>query len=355
MNKRNILPLLFSSVLFVACSNEITPEEQRNPMFGYTDGEEPVPVMFSISEQHDFTRSATSIVQFTSGEAVKVCVSTDEGTSYTPYDFTAAATGQNVTLNPPTGDNPRPYFPVGSGTSVEAYAYYPASGSMYSTVGDNTVFTVASVQTEDGDYKDSDLMYASNRTITKGSSTGTELAMAHQMVQLKISATAQSGSDLTVYKVKVNAKNSVVFAPNTATITSTREAKADITALTAAGTGYICIPVQKINDITIKIETDAAGTADKTATFSFTSTDDFVAGSSYPINLTISAAQLGATTAISDWNGQASVTYAPSGDLTIDPVTAQTYKGSAYTAEDMSSLVVVKKGETILDYGTDYL
>ena len=330
MKKRNILPMLFGSVLLAACTSDITPEEKQNPIFGYSDINEPIPVLFSVSEQHDFTRSATSVVTFNDDEEIKVFVKPDDSDTYTDYIYTTdteTPAQTNVSLTPPAEP---PYFPAGSGTTVDAYAYYPASGTMYSTEGSNTIFTVASNQTDPDDYKASDLMYAANRTITKGSSAGTDLLMAHKMVQLKITAAAQTGSGLTIHKVKVNAKNSVIFAPNTTTVTSTQDAKADITALTAAGTGYICIPVQKINDITIKIETDAAGSADKTAEFSFTSADEFVAGCSYPINLTINTSQLGLATAISDWNGMASVNYTPTGDLAIvvDNSYDLTYSGS---------------------------
>ena len=332
--KKSYLRLLYLplAAALTACSSDLATEQQ-NPIFGMTGDDEPVPVAFSVSAQHtgDFTRSTESIVTFTSGEAVKVCVSTDGGSSYTGYDFTAAATGQNVNLNAPAGD--KPYFPAGTATTVQAYAYYPATAASAAT------FSVADDQTSDANCKASDLMYAAVRTITKGSDAGTNLQMSHLMAQLHLNVT---GVGLTVNRVLVNAKRSVTFTPSDGTATATGTAS-DIVAATAAGDAYVCIPVQPINTVTIKVETGSAGDNATTATFTFTSANDFAAGKSYPINLTVNATSLGTTTAISDWNGQQSVTYAPTGDLTIDPISEVTYNGSAYTPT-----LVVKKGDTTL-------
>ena len=331
-----ILPLLLAAVLVAACSSDIAPEEPQNPLFGPTDSDEPVPVEFRVSAQHtgDFTRATESIVQFTSGEPVKVCVSTDGGSNYTGYDFTAAATGQNVALNAPSGDAAKPYFPAGSSSTVKAYAYYPATAA--------ATFTVQDDQTTDNNYKASDLMYSADapQTITKGNTESANLSMRHLMAQLKITAAAQTGSGLSVNRVLVSAKKSVTFTPASGTATATGD-NGDIVALTAAGTGYILIPVQQISNVQIKIETGTAGDAATTATFTFGATDNFEAGNSYPIDLTISAAQLGGTTSISDWNGQQPVNYAPTGDLTIEPISPVTYDNTA-----KRPIVVVRKAGT---------
>ena len=344
-----ILPLLLAAVVVAACSSDITPEEPQNPLFGPTDSDEPVPVEFRVSAQHtgDFTRATESIVTFTSGEAVKVCVSTDGGDNYTPYDFTADETAQSTDLSAPTtGD--KPYFPAGSTSSVKAYAYYPASaaddaeGSPVLT--SSTTFSVQDDQTSEAGYKASDLMYCANQTITKPTTSAT-LSMAHKMAQLKITAQAQTGSGLSVNRVLVSAKKSVTFTPASGTATATGD-NGDIVALTATGTGYILIPVQQISNVQIKIETGTAGDAATTATFTFGATDNFEAGNSYPIDLTISAAQLGGTTSISDWNGQQPVNYAPTGDLTIEPISPVTYDDTA----KQPTVVVRKAGTDITSY-----
>ena len=343
------IPLLLAAVVVAACSSDIAPEEPQNPLFGPTDSDEPVPVEFRVSAQHtgDFTRATESIVTFTSGEAVKVCVSTDGGTTYTGYDFTAAATGQSVALNAPSGDAAKPYFPAGSSSTVKAYAYYPATAADVEgtpALTGTATFTVQDDQTNDANYKASDLMYCANQTITKPTTSAT-LSMAHKMAQLKITASAQTGSGLSVNRVLVSAKKSVTFTPASGTATATGD-NGDIVALTAAGTGYILIPVQQISNVQIKIETGTAGDAASTATFTFGSTDNFEAGNSYPIDLTISAAQLGGTTSISDWNGQQPVNYAPTGDLTIEPISPVTYDNTA----KQPTVVVRKAGTDITSY-----
>ena len=324
------------------CTDSFRENDYPRP-WGNSEGDDDdlVPVEFTLSSQrnHDFTRAESSIVSFNSGETIKVFVSTNGGSSYTDYDYTTAAAGQEVGLTAPA---PPPYFPDGPASTVQAYAYYPA------TAGASATFSVADNQTSDAAYKSSDLMYAANRTITKGSSEGTKLQMAHKMVQLCITASAASGSDLSIYKVKVNAKKSVTFTPADGTATATGD-NGDVIALTQAGTGYVLIPPQLINNVTIKIETDEVGSSQGTATFGFASTSSFEAGNSYSLDLTVSPSQLGTTTAITDWNGAGSVVIGATGDLTIGAISAETYDGTAHTPG-----LTVKKGETTLTLGSDY-
>ena len=320
------------------CTDSFRENDYPRP-WGYSEGDDDdlVPVEFTLSSQrnHDFTRAESSIVSFNSGETIKVFVSTDGGSSYTGYDYTTAAAGQEVGLTAPASP---PYFPNGVASTVQAYAYYPA------TAGASATFSVADNQTSDAAYKSSDLMYAANRTITKGSSEGTKLQMAHKMVQLCITASAASGSDLSIYKVKVNAKKSVTFTPADGTATTTGD-NGDVIALTQAGTGYVLIPPQLINNVTIKIETDEVGSAQGTATFGFASTSSFEAGNSYSLDLTVSPTQLGTTTAITDWNGAGSVVIGATGNLTIcDLVDKTPYTGTAQTP----SFTVKKNGVTLV-------
>jgi hypothetical protein len=306
-----------------ACTSDMPFEEMTVPEQVISAVEDLVPVEFSASTGCDLTRAATSIVTFTSGEAVKVCVRPGGASDYTGYDFTAATSSQNVTLNAPAAPAAKPYFPPGEGTTVEAYAYYPA------TAGSAATFSVADNQTTNANYKASDLMYAANRTITKGSTTGTLLTMQHLMAQLALTVNVAQGSGLTISSVTVVAKKSVTFTPSAGTATVTGNA-GNIIALSWAGTGYVLIPQQTISGVSIKVAT-GSGTAAETATYNFTSTDNFVAGKSYPITLTVSAQQLGATSAISDWNGQQSVVVEPTGELNFSTIAPVTYDGTAKT------------------------
>ena len=256
-----------------------------------------VPVEFSVvdSAAAQMTRATSSITTFNASEKVRVYVKPNGASSYTAYDYTTAAAGNAPSLTAPSTP---PYFPAGSSTTVQAYAYYPYNAG--------TTFSVKTDQTSNDNYKASDLMYASNRTITKGSSNGNNaLAMSHKMAQLKLVVSAASGSGLSISSVKVNAKYQVSFTASSGAATVTGSAT-DITALTAAGTGYILIPPQAINGITVKVTASS-----QTATYTFTSTNSLEAGKSYTMALTVGLNDVGVTTSISTWTGSGSVTVQP--------------------------------------------
>lgn len=325
----------------MACS-ENAEDNQQAISIGNGSNKDRVPVEFSISDKQslDFTRSATSIVTFDAGEAIKVFVKPYGASSYTGYDYTTASAGQNVNLTVPAPPAIPPYYPPGSGTTVEAYAYYPSIAS--------TTFTVQNDQTSDANYKASDLMYADHRVVTKGGTDGHDhLAMAHQMAQLKITAQAQAGSGITISEVQVIAQKSVTFVPNSANIVTTTGGTGTIKALSGAGTGYVVIPQQVINGVTIKVIT-GAGTADLIATYAFTGTGNFESGNSYTIDLTVSPDQLGFTTAINNWNGMGSVNVVPAGSLTILDASYPTktaIPAQEYTGNDITPSFIVKKGD----------
>ena len=335
MNTKHIIFLLLMASL-IACSENIEDERASIPNdIGVV--EDYIPVEFSVSDLRtiDFTRAATSIVSFDASEIVKVFVKPDGATTYTDYDYTTATAGQSVSLTAPATP---PYYPPGANTTVEAYAYYPSTAS--------TSFSVQLDQTSDANYKASDLMYADNRTVTKGATDGHDhLAMAHQMAQLAITAQAQAGSGISITRVEVIAKTDVTFDPApTATdrVTTTGSANT-IIALNGGGTGYVLIPPQIINGVVIKVVT-GAGTSDLIATYAFTGTGNFESGNSYAIDLTVSPDQLGFTTAINNWNGVGSVNVTPAGNLTISAINAQEYTGSALTPS-----FTVKKGDETVD------
>ena len=337
MNIKHTILLLLTAAL-TACSDGDDIEGKQPTPTGTDDmiGDR-VPVAFTVSDQRniDFTRATTSIITFNANEDVKVFVKPYGATNYTSYDYKTASSGQSVGLTMPATP---PYFPPGTSTTVEAYAYYP------STAGASATFTVQDDQTSDANYKASDLMYANNRTITKGAANGNNnLQMAHQMAQLKITANGQIGSGINVTRVEVIAQKSVTFAPNNANIVTTTGATGTILALSGPGTGYIVIPPQVINGVTIKVYTGSE-TKDEIATYAFTGTGNFNSGDSYAIDLTISADQLGFTTAINNWNGVGSVNVIPSGSLTISAIPAQEYTGNA-----IKPSFTVKKGEETVD------
>ena len=337
--------LLLSMTSLIACSEGI--ENEQTPISAKKGAvEDLVPVEFSVSDQRtvDFTRAATSIITFDANEIVKVFVKPAGATSYTGYDYTTASAGQNVDLTAPSAPDTPPYYPPGEGTKVRAYAYYPSTAT--------TSFSVRGDQTSDADYKASDLMYADDREVTKNGTDGHDhLAMAHQMAQLVITVRAQDGSNINITGVEVLAKTDVTFDPDpdaTARVTTTGNVGTIIalnsTGITnSVGTGYIVIPPQIINGVTIKVKTGTEHD-DEIATYAFTGTGDFESGNSYTLDLTVSADQLGFTTSINNWNGVGSVNVTPAGNLTILSTDEKPIPAQLFTTQDIEPPFIVKKG-----------
>jgi len=325
----------FLLLLGASCTEDMSAEQQTA---GGAASGDLVPVEFTVGDVANLTRAASSIVTFNANEQVKVCVKPNGQSSYTGYNYTTQNAGNSdIVLTAP--DTP-PYFPVGSAATVEAYAYYPASAG--------TSFSVQADQTTDANYKASGLMYAANRTITKGVSDGSNsLLMNHLMAQLHLNVTGQGVS---INRVLVNCKRSVTFTPEAQTVVSTTGSADDIVAMTGSGDTYVCIPQQPINTVTVKVETGSANDASTTATFAFTATSDFLAGKCYPLNLSVSVTQVGTTTSIENWDGMQAVNIEGAGGLDVHEVSeSYTYDGSAKTPTPD-----VYSGTTKLTKDTDY-
>lgn len=87
------------------------------------------------------------------------------------------------------------YYPT-SGQSVLAYAFYPAlsSESDYDIKNNATTFTVAADQSNDADYKKSDLMFATQVETAKNANP-IKLTFVHQLTKIKV--ILQPGDGLT--------------------------------------------------------------------------------------------------------------------------------------------------------------
>lgn len=351
MNTKHYILLMAAALTMAGCAFD-DPMEKQKP-WEENDSELPKPVTFSVSTANnvDFTRAAESIVTFNKDEKIRVLVKPLGSEAYTPYDYTTVEKGQSVALKAP---DPQPYFPAGVHTTIDAYAYYPATAS----TGSVTAFTVADYQRDSADYKASDLMMADNRTITKGIEDGSNsLTMKHLMAQLRVKAVPDSASDLKITKILVEARRSLYFTPEGETVAETTGEKDVITVLNeidlaggTGGEGYILIPPQAINGVTIKVVT-GSGRPREIATYSFTADGNFQAGASYGVDITVTPEQMGFTTAIANWNGMGSVIIAPSGDLVIEPIDAQQYvdKWTPITPK-----LVVRKGADTLKVNTHY-
>ena len=101
MKKCKTLYLLMAAGLLAACSGEQDEQAQGNV---------PISLGYQVVTVDDVTRAATADQNddyLDAGEKVKVKISTDGGSTYTGYDYTAAPTGSAPgALSLPTEDAP---------------------------------------------------------------------------------------------------------------------------------------------------------------------------------------------------------------------------------------------------------
>ena len=223
---------------------------------------------------------------FASGESVKVRISNTGESTWSDYTFTTGAAGA---MEAP---DPAPYYPAGS-QKIDIVAYYPASAG--------TSFTVASDQTDDDDYKASDLMFASVTNQAK-QAEAVNLAFSHKMAKLNVNITPGQGVTSINSLSVLNVKPTVSFDQATGEVGA---ASGDATSITMSNNGAAIIPAQTINGGLLSIVTDK-GTA------TYTVTDKvFEAGKLYTINITVNLRAVGTTTEISGWTSEGTVVVNP--------------------------------------------
>lgn len=273
-NRSNYLYLMATLLLAGCSADEALDEGGRTPIsFGNT-------VVQTVE-----TRAATNLNEgfLTEGEAVTVKISKTGVGSYTDYTYVASNDEGQMTLKGST----TPYYP-GDGSNVDIRAYYP------STAGGS--FTVSNDQTTDANYKASDLMFASVSDQAR-STSAINLAFAHQMAKIIVNTTAAEGSGITITGITLkNIKPTVTFTPAATDVANVvGAASGEAVDITMTNNGAALIPAQAVNGNFLVINTSAGN-----ATYSLTKT--FAAGHQYIINLTVSSAEVGTTTAITAWS-----------------------------------------------------
>ncbi len=273
-NRSNYLYLMATLLLAGCSADEALDEGGRTPIsFGNT-------VVQTVE-----TRAATNLNEgfLTEGEAVTVKISKTGVGSYTDYTYVASNDEGQMTLKGST----TPYYP-GDGSNVDIRAYYP------STAGGS--FTVSNDQTTDANYKASDLMFASVSDQAR-STSAINLAFAHQMAKIIVNTTAAEGSGITITGITLkNIKPTVTFTPAATDVADVvGAASGEAVDITMTNNGAALIPAQAVDGNFLVITTSAGN-----ATYSLTKT--FAAGHQYTINLTVSSAEIGTTTAITGWS-----------------------------------------------------
>lgn len=172
-----------AAAVLAACSND----ESDN-----WNGE--IRLSSSLTVQQTNTRAATGIQgdAFDAGEQIDVYIAEDTtGTATTTYAQPLAyTTGASGVMNPSV----QPYYPT-SGRGVDIYALYPS--------GTGSSFTVKADQSDSTDYKASDLMYASRKSVAR-TKDNVKLTFSHLLSKVTVKLVPGNGTpDLTGAKVEL--------------------------------------------------------------------------------------------------------------------------------------------------------
>lgn len=364
MRKRNLLhllPLLVPLLLLTGC----TAEEQSTTGAGMT------PVSLTVSQSGMRAGTTVQSTQFDNNETFYVYFPTNVtvGSTTTASNTTYTTTNASGTTTPTT----QPYFNAGA-TSAAVHAYYPST-----VTNTTTSFSVLNDQTGDGNYKASDLMYATIASLSKSGATVTgNLTFSHRMSKIIANVTAGTGVSV-IKKVRIigGYRTIDISTPLTCTLSTDAGDLRDAVSDTEGGcvkmyenaTGAnnvqcaALLPPQTINGAFLKVETDKGS-----VTYSLAS-KALASANSYTFTITVNAAAIGTTVAITGWtdNGNATVsptkTNAPDGVEAVDlglpsgtkwanmniGATSVTGYGTYFAWGETSGLTVVGHSNTIAE------
>lgn len=299
MMKTSKIIMLSTLLGLVACSSDDTVLQE---------GEEGcIPITFAAIDIQEQTRATDGLLEsnFDSGKDINVNIKAGSAAAV-DYTFTTGS-GGSMSLKETDPVQPVPYYPTGNNTTI-IKVWYPANAG--------ATFAVSSEQNVDDNYKASDLMYGkpydtdaddyiegcSIGKPTTNPAPAVNLKFEHLLSKVKIKLTKGTGVTSITGIQLVGVKTSVTFDSSTGTATTIDGTTGNITVASgstdiADGTSYYSalIPAQAVDGNFLVITTSAGD-----ATYSLTKT--FAAGHQYTINLTVSSAEIGTTTAITGWS-----------------------------------------------------
>lgn len=284
MKTKKILIVAAALTVLAACSSDDSPVD--SPI---VNAEQRVPVTLAYTTIDAVeTRAAQNLNEgtFDSGESVRVRISNTGEDTWAEYPFFTAADGAM------TATDPAPYYPAGN-QNIDIVAYYPG------TAWDS--FTVYADQTDDADYKASDLLFASVTNQAK-QAEAVNLAFTHKMAKLNVNITAGAGVGSITSVSILGVKPTVSFDRATGGV---GEATGTATTIAVSNNGAALIPPQTITGGLLSIVTDKG-----TATYSVNN-KAFAAGQLYTLNITVNLRAVGTTTAITGWTSEGTVTVNP--------------------------------------------
>ena len=289
--------------LATACTNET--EELEN------SAKLPVRLSYTTLQAVDTRAAASQTLNddyIATGKDVMVRISNYNADSWNNYTYT---TGDGGVLNIPA-ENP-PYYPL-NGTNIDVRAYYPAA-----VVSANGEHTVAADQSSDEAYVNSDLMcaFATNKAKT---AEPIALQFAHKMAKVKIDVTPGTA----VKQINwIKLKNVKPTASLTLSSGAIGEATGDATDIIIAKEeatdgkkiqGAAVFPAQTLTGALLEIGVTMADNSTGTATYTVDS-KAFAANNVYTLDITVNGPEVNASTAITNWADNGSVTVFPSKSL----------------------------------------
>lgn len=297
-----LLPL--ATILLTACTIEVIDENSD------VGGLVPINLTVGVDEPEEWqhtaagTRATTLLNNaFAVNDQIVVGFSgnTTLGSNTTKYQVTNASTGATSLVSGQT----QPYFTL-DGSSTTAYGYYPSKPG--------STFSVQADQSGDANYKKSDLMYASvNITKSAGSGSG-KLTFAHKMAKIIVNITRGDGiSSISAVKIvggyrTINVTNTTYCTLGTTLTNANSSTNITVHSGNSTAATLSCaalIPPQTVSGNFLQIVTDKG-----TVTYSL-SNKAFATAQSYTFNITINAAAIGTTVAITNWANNGSATVNP--------------------------------------------
>ena len=257
--------------------------------------EQRVAIGVSTSLTDDGTRAATDlqVSQFAAGETFNVYFP-DSKATVTHALFSVLDANGTTVLTEAEG-NAQPYY-VDKGTTVTLHAYYPQ------TVSETTTsFTVAADQTQDAEYKQSDLMYAMTADYPRGTATSVTvpLLFVHKLAKLTIIVKVDDDiSNITNVSIISGSRTIDITDGTTCTLgTTLSDAVSESAPLilyndatgAKAVSGAVVMPPQAIDGGFIKVTTASSGFV------VYNTTKSLVSGHNHTIVLNISRAILART------------------------------------------------------------
>ena len=303
MKATKIISVCAVLVALGSCSNDLSQQ-----------GAEDTPIRIQANVGGITTKAAHNLLSsFGSGDAINVYITenttnktTSSGGTYTPMEYTHDGSQFNATTTQ--------YFPS-NGNGIDVWAVYPSTVTKSSTD-----FTIESDQTNDANYKKSDLMFASKLTNQKKNDDIT-LSFSHQLSKIIVKLDRETGVDGVldgaVIKLTDVVKKTALTSVNGDGITlgslsSDAGDKGELTIGTydaTNGTAAIVIP-QSASSMKFKITLANGGSY--TAAMP-NNTTAFAANTEYTFTLTLKANEISINAEINTWTKATD-----SGDATLD-------------------------------------